>query len=112
LLSAFGIQSMTAYTDSKGGWLSKLYDKALNLQYFEREERCSSAVCHRISFIYSLLYKHAQLNQLTHDNLHELFGICNMDILKHLALCARKRNIVDAEGKDSYLPHWDKLNIP
>lgn len=103
---------MTAYTDNKGSWLGKLYDKALNLQYFEREERCTSAVCHRISFMYSLLYAHNQLNHLTHDNLHELFGICNMDILKHLALCARERKIVNAGGEDVYLPNWEKLNLP
>lgn len=112
LLDAVGIESLTAYTDNKGGWLDKLYDKALNLQHFELEEQCTSAVCHRISFMYSLLYEHDQLNRLTHDNLHELFGICHTDIFKHLALCAREKQIVNAEGKDVYLPHWDRLNLP
>jgi cholesterol oxidase len=62
--------------------------------------------------MYSLLYEHDQLNRLTHDNLHELFGICHMDIFKHLALCAREGKIVNAEGKDIYLPHWERLNLP
>lgn len=112
LLDAIGIDSLTAYADNKGSWLDNLYDKALNLQHFDVEERCSSAVCHRISFMYSLLYEHDQLNRLTHDNLHELFGICSMDIFKHLALCAREGHIVNSEGKEVYMPHWDKLNIP
>lgn len=112
LLDAVGVDSITAYTDDKGNWLNKLYDKALNLQHFELEERCSSAICHRISFMYSLLYEHDQLNRLTHDNLHELFGICHVDIFKHLALCAREDHIVNAEGKDVYLPHLDKLKLP
>lgn len=112
LLDAIGIDALTAYTDDKGNWLNQLYDKALNLQHFELEEQCSSAVCHRISFMYSLLYEHDQLNRLTHDNLHELFGICHMDIFKHLALCAREGKIVNAEGKDIYLPHWEQLNLP
>ena len=106
------LYSATAYADNKGGWLDNLYDKALNLQHFDVEERCTSAVCHRISFMYSLLYEHDQLNRLTHDNLHELFGICSMDIFKHLALCAREEHIVNSEGKEVYSPHWDKLNIP
>ncbi|MCC6922843.1 MAG: GMC family oxidoreductase N-terminal domain-containing protein [Nitrosomonas sp.] len=112
LLDAIGIDALTAYTDDRGNWLNQLYDKALNLQHFELEEQCSSAVCHRISFMYSLLYEHDQLNRLTHDNLHELFGICHMDIFKHLALCAREGKIVNAEGKDIYLPHWERLNLP
>jgi len=112
LLEAIGVDSVTAYADNKGGWLNKLYDKALNLQHFDVEERCSSAVCHRISFMYSLLYEHDQLNRLTHNNLHELFGTCSMDIFKHLALCAREKQIVNAEGENVYTPHWNKLNVP
>jgi cholesterol oxidase len=112
LLDAIGIDALTAYTDDRGNWLNQLYDRALNLQHFELEEQCASAVCHRISFMYSLLYEHDQLNRLTHDNLHELFGICHMDIFKHLALCAREGQIVTAEGKDAYLPHWERLNLP
>ncbi|SFK29285.1 cholesterol oxidase [Nitrosomonas aestuarii] len=112
LLDAIGVDSATAYADNKSSWLNKLYDKALNLQHFDVEERCASAVCHRVSFMYSLLYEHDQLNRLTHDNLHELFGICHMDIFRHLALCAREKHIVNAEGKNVYTPHWDKLKIP
>ncbi len=112
LLDAIGFDSATAYADNKSSWLNKLYDKALNLQHFDVEERCSSAVCHRVSFMYSLLYEHDQLNRLTHDNLHELFGICHMDIFKHLALCARKQHIVNSEGKNVYTPHWSQLKIP
>lgn len=39
--------------------------RALNLFHFDAKEHCSDAVCFRISFIYSFLYKNDQLNRLT-----------------------------------------------
>lgn len=46
---------------------------------------CSSAFCHRLSFIYGHLYRHAQLNAATHDRLDEQFGRCNIAALQHLS---------------------------
>ncbi len=112
LLDAVGVDSITAYTHSESNWLNKLFDKALNLQHFDVEEQCSNPVCHRISFMYALLYEHDQLTRLTHENLHELFGVCSTEIFKHLSLIAREQHIVSANGTDSYMPHWDRLNIP
>lgn len=112
LLDAVGVDSLTAYTDSESNWLNKLYDKALNLQHFDVEEQCHSSACHRISFMYSLLYEHDQLNRLTHDNLHELFGVLSIKALDQLGLCARKEQVMRADGEDYYMPHWDRLNIP
>ena len=56
----------------------RLYDAALKLYPLELREECDSPVCHRISFMYAPLYQHEQLNQLTHDTLHELFGVANI----------------------------------
>ena len=78
----------------------------------EFEERCTSPVCHRISFLYALLYEHDQLNQATHDALHEMFGVANIGAFEHLALLVRKGRILAADGSDAYLPHLHRLAIP
>lgn len=112
LLSALGVESMTALADSDEGWLERLYDRTLSLYPFEAEERCDSATCHRITFIYAPLYEHDQLNEATHSALHEMFGIANMGALDHLAELVRKGHLVAADGAEAYVPHLDRLAIP
>jgi cholesterol oxidase len=112
LLDDLGIESLTAYVDTHAQWYDRLYDKALELFPMEKEEQCNSRVCHRITFMYSLLYEHSQLNQATHDALHEMFGVANVDSLKHLSLLVRKDHLVDANGNEAYMPHLDRLAIP
>jgi cholesterol oxidase len=111
-LDELGIKSLTAYVDTHADWRERLYDAALKLYPVHLTEECDNPVCHRISFMYAPLYQHEQLNQLTHDTLHELFGIANMRAFEHLALLARKGHLVTFEGADDYLPHLDRLAIP
>jgi cholesterol oxidase len=111
-MDALGVDSLNAYVDANADWLNKLYDKALLLQPIQAEERCNSPVCHRITFMYSLLYEHDQLNTATHDALHEMFGVASIDIFEHLALMVRKGHLADAKGGDVYLPHLQRLAIP
>lgn len=112
VLEALGVESLTAYVDSNATWLERLQDKAFQLYPTEAEERCDSAVCHRVSFLYSPLYEHDQLTRTTHDNLHELFGIATTDVLEHLTLMVRKGSVVAADGGDVYVPHLDRLRLP
>jgi cholesterol oxidase len=111
-IKVLGTRSMTAYTDTHENWLNRIYDEALKLYPVQAEEVCDSPVCRRICFEYGMLYKHNQLNQATHDNLHELFGVTGMRIFEHLALIERRGHVVDAAGKESYLPHLDRMAIP
>ena len=111
-LEALGVDTLTAAADSDRPWYERLYDKALELYPTQSEERCESATCHRISFMYSLLYEHDQLNLATHDALHELFGVANTAAFDHLAKMVRAKHIVDAEGRDVYLEHPDRLALP
>jgi cholesterol oxidase len=111
-LEALGVESLTAYTDSHADWLNRLYDRSLELFPGARDEECNSAVCHRITFIYSRLYQHAQLNNPTHDALHEMFGIASTRELEHLALMVRDGGLRSADGQDIYLPHLERLAIP
>ena len=103
---------MTAEADADSGWLEKLYDRSLSLYPIEADERCNNATCHRITFIYAPLYEHDQLNEGTHEALHEMFGVANMSSLDHLAEMVRSGHLVNASGAEVYLHHLDRLAIP
>ena len=111
-LDALGVESLTAYVDQHADWRERLYDEALKLYPVALTEECDSPVCHRISFMYAPLYQHEQLNQATHDALHELFGVANIRSFEHIALLARVGHLVAFDGADAYLPHLDRLAIP
>ncbi|MGH9433026.1 MAG: choline dehydrogenase, partial [Terriglobia bacterium] len=111
-LKNLGIESLTAYVDNHEGLAAKVYDEGLKLYPIELKNRCASATCHRITFMYAPLYEHANLNKATHDNLHEMFGVANMRAFIHLALLTDTGHLVDYYGKDVYLPHLDRLSIP
>jgi cholesterol oxidase len=112
-LAALGVNSLTAYASKNENWFSRLYDEALKLYPEQAEEHCNDAVCHRISFMYGLLYKHEQLNEATHAGaLHEMFGIGNIKAFEHLATMVRKGQLVNFNGDDIYLPYLDRLAIP
>jgi cholesterol oxidase len=112
LLSALGVETMTAQADSDPNWLESLYNRALSHYPIDLEERCDSATCHQITFMYAPLYEHDQLNQGTHQALHEMFGVANMSSFDHLAEMVRRGHLVDAGGADAYLPHLSRLAIP
>jgi cholesterol oxidase len=111
-LNDIGIHSLTAAAGSKEDLLHRVYDAALRLYPVQMKERCSSAVCHRISFMYAPLYNHERLNDLTHSTLYETFGIANMKAFQHLALLTNRGHLVDFSGNDVYLPHLNRLAIP
>ncbi|WP_426752246.1 alpha/beta fold hydrolase [Myxococcus sp. Y35] len=50
---------------------------------------CDSTVCHRLTFMYGQLFRHARINRETHERLDEQFGPCNMLTFRHLAQMAR-----------------------
>jgi len=111
-LDTLGIDSLTAYVNEDSKWSEKLIDKALQLYPIDKEERCDNPVCHRIAFLYGQLYEHDQLNELTHKSLHEMFGVANITACEHLAMIVRKGHVVDAKGKEAYLPHLERMAIP
>lgn len=112
VLEKLGFQSLTAYSDTHSDWKDRLFDDALKLYPLEYKEHCNNPVCHRITFLYSLLYEHAQLNEATHDALHEMFGTANMHSLEHLSLLVRAKHLVNAKGEEVYMGHLDRLKLP
>jgi cholesterol oxidase len=41
-----------------------------------------------------------------------MFGIANVSALDHLAKMVRAQTVVDAAGRDTYMPHLDRMAIP
>jgi cholesterol oxidase len=112
-LDKIGVKSLTAYVDSHADWWNRLYDDSLRVYPVPADNLCNNPVCHRITFMYALLYEHSQLNQTTHeDALHEMFGIANIKSFEQISLMTRKGHIVAADGSEAYLPHLDRLKVP
>jgi len=112
ILETLGIRELDAFARADRGWAERLFDRLNAAQPLGLDERCSSATCHRISFLYGLLYEHHQLNRATHETLHETFGVANIRALQHLATIVRTGRIVGADGADVYLPHVARLAFP
>ena len=102
----------TAYADNHEGLLERVFDGALNLYTPDAQNRCTSATCHRITFMYAPLYQHPQLNDATHSALHEMFGVANMQSFVHLERLTNKGQLVNFNGDDVYMPHLDRLALP
>ncbi len=110
-----GFEELTAVSTTRDGLFAGFYDELLHLlQPGPAEERCRSAVCHRIGFMYGLLYEHDRLSDATHETLHELFGPANIRSFEHLATMVEKGRIVDFAGADVYVTpgNLGRLAIP
>jgi len=113
MLNKLGVDSLTAYVDSHDNWMERLYDKALGVYALaEAQGQCNNPVCHRVTFLYASLYRHDQLNEQLHHNLHELFAEANIETLEHLAAICRAKQLVNAKGENAYMPNMDHLNLP
>jgi cholesterol oxidase len=108
-LNALGIDQLnTDFNTAK--WEDILADAILKLNV--NGPPCNSAVCRRIWLIYGEVYKHDQLNDATHNAIHEMFGVANVTTFNHISLMIRKGQIVDKDGNDAYLPNIARLKIP
>ena len=112
LLQSIGVDAMTAYTDTSDDRRGRALNRVLRMHPMEREERCDSATCHRITLLYGNLYEHDQLNAETHESLHEMFGVCHMEVTKHLARMTRRGHVCRVDGANAYLPHLHRMAIP
>jgi cholesterol oxidase len=112
LLEAIGIDDLDAAADRHSGWKEKVFDAAARIVPAQGAQPCESEVCRQISFMYAPLYRHEQLNQATHDALHEMFGIANVESLQHLARMVRAEHLVGADGDERYIPNIERMAIP
>jgi cholesterol oxidase len=112
VVKAIGFGSLTTYSDNDASWFSRLYNWGASQYPMEFEERCRNPVCHRISALYGNLYEHSQLNEETHNALHELFGVVNLTAMSQLSRISLAGHLVNASGEEAYLPHLGRLAIP
>lgn len=92
--------------------VERLADFGLRFYPIPKAERCDQAVCRRLAFIYGVAVHHPAVDPTTHMALHELFGPGNVEMLLHLSEMARQERIVDARGRNVYLPQLDRLQLP
>jgi cholesterol oxidase len=73
------------------------------------DERCGQAVCRWINAIYGCTHRHAQLNDATHRALNEMFGIGNLEAIRHLSLMMRRGLAVTHDGGMDYFEHPERF---
>jgi len=77
-----------------------------------RAERCGKAICRWINAIYGCTHTHEQLNDATHEELDNMFGVGNLSALRHMAAIMQHRLAVDAAGGDVYTRHPERFRLP
>ncbi|HEX7935422.1 MAG TPA: alpha/beta fold hydrolase [Paraburkholderia sp.] len=102
IMQYLGVTDLNAYTQHEK-WPHNLFDEALRLFPVDHDEGCGNPICHRATFMYGLLYEHAQVSETLHSNLQELFGVHDVGVFRHLAAMVRARKVVNAKGDDVYL---------
>ena len=108
-LQSLGINTITTDFDPKN-WGDVLNDAVQKLNL--AGPPCNSAVCRRIWMIYGEVYGHAQLNEATHEAMHEMFGIADITTFNQILRMIRAGQIVDKDGNNVYLPNIANLKIP
>ena len=94
-------------------WLRVLDQVLYRLLPLSGRASSHNAVANRITALYGALYERDQLNDATFDEaLPEMFGEANVAALAQLGLIARRRQIVDADGQNAYLPQLEGLDLP
>jgi cholesterol oxidase len=111
VVKGLGFDTVTTEVHADGGWGEKLLDQVLRL-YPAGRERCNNPVCRRILLLYGEVYDHDQLNDATHEALHEIFGIANLTTLNHVGTAVNHGRMVTYHGEDAYLPHLDRMKLP
>ncbi|KAG0051520.1 hypothetical protein BGZ83_003600 [Gryganskiella cystojenkinii] len=81
--------------------LDRAIDNALRLLPMPVNEYCNSAICHRASFCFGLLWEHDMISKNLHDNLDEIMGSINIESLKGLVMdWCKKQTLTNPEGQD------------
>ncbi|CAI2165946.1 11911_t:CDS:2 [Funneliformis geosporum] len=102
-------------TSPDTGLFNKIINQTLRFYPVPRNQMCRNALCHRVSLCYGLLYQHENLNQEIHDHQDEFFGTVNLTLIKHLTMTAKKKLVVNYQGKNVYATKENirnRLNFP
>jgi cholesterol oxidase len=110
LLGRFGLARVAPFTG--GSVLNKALDLGLRAVPMPSGERCAKPVCRWINAIYGCTHAHDQLNDATHEQLDNMFGVGNLRALDHMAVIMQARRVVAADGGDAYTTHPERLRLP
>lgn len=109
VLNVMGVEGLDPDCDEKN-WEQSFIDTILD--HYPTWERCNLATCHRILFLYGEVFKHAQLNDDTHMQVHSMFGNATMTAFEHLSEIIVQRRMVNHRGEDVYLPNLGEIKCP
>ena len=112
LLRRVGVDMLTTDSFTHESTGARWVDRALRVFPIPETERCDQAVCRRLAFIYGIGVHHANVNELTHLTMHELFGPTDMTMMVHLSNMAHAEKIIDVKRRDAYLPELERLRRP
>eukprot|EP00163_Fabomonas_tropica_P020545 TRINITY_DN36408_c0_g1_i1.p1 TRINITY_DN36408_c0_g1~~TRINITY_DN36408_c0_g1_i1.p1 ORF type:complete len:1346 (+),score=395.84 TRINITY_DN36408_c0_g1_i1:227-4264(+) len=119
ILAALGIDG--AYSDSDTHvpkqWKEKMFHEVLDFLtkveiHLPKEDQCDSTTCHRLTYLWGLIWEHGNLNDETHTYQHELFGFACINMFRHLATVVRKGHAVDHHGDDVYMKGAKNMDLP
>lgn len=109
VLNVMGVEGLDPDCNEKN-WEQRLADKML--EHYPTWERCNLATCRRILFLYGEVFKHDQLNDDTHMQVHSMFGNATMTAFEHLSRIIVQRRMVNRMGEDVYLPDLGEIKCP
>ncbi len=89
-----------------------LLDLGLRAAPMPRAERCGKPLCRWINAIYGCTHAHDQLDDATHDQLDDMFGVGNLPALGHMGTIMNRRLVVDAAGAEAYTRHPERIQVP
>ena len=114
LLAALGISAVDARATRADGLRDRFVDGLIRLALpFRSGDRSRNATSNRITALYGPLYELANLDRQTlEQGVPEMFGAANIAAFQQLAAIARKKRLVDANGRDTYLANTERLAIP
>ncbi|MBV9935882.1 MAG: GMC family oxidoreductase N-terminal domain-containing protein, partial [Actinobacteria bacterium] len=112
VLEDLGIHSLT--TDVKAKAVDELLDVALHANPIPEDEKCHQPSCRRIFAFFGPSYKHSQLNDATHREIPQMFGVSSVKAFQHIGRMVNAGLIVDHNGGDVYWQpqHLDRLAFP
>ncbi|WP_338770092.1 GMC family oxidoreductase N-terminal domain-containing protein [Bernardetia sp. ABR2-2B] len=113
LLKKIGGKRITAYTDSDAGFWDNLLNFGVRIYSTVIGAGTKDPIANRVTFMFSKLYQKKNINPNTFKAFHEMFGVANFTTYEQLNTFALKKEIRNAKGEDTYLPHAkERLNIP
>jgi len=75
-------------------------------------EDCKSPTCHRINFIFGPSFRHAQLNEATHNAIRHMFGPLSTTPFTQISKIFETGHAISMDGQTDYFAHPEWLRFP